>query len=66
MKITVNGNSREMTEPQTLADLMEALDLTTGPCAVERNRSVVPRSEHDKTHLHDGDAIEIVTLVGGG
>lgn len=34
--------------------------------AVERNREVVPRAEHDSTELRDGDRIELVTFVGGG
>src|SRR5205085_650257 len=34
--------------------------------AVEVNLGVVPRAEHAATVLADGDAVEIVTLVGGG
>ena len=30
------------------------------------NRDVVPRAEHPNRQLCDGDAVEIVTLVGGG
>lgn len=34
--------------------------------AVERNGSIVKRSDYDKTVLQDGDTVEIVQFVGGG
>jgi sulfur carrier protein len=33
---------------------------------VELNLEVVPRARHGDTLLHEGDRLEIVTLVGGG
>ena len=36
------------------------------PCAVEVNRTLVPRSRHESHQLQDGDRVEVVTLVGGG
>jgi sulfur carrier protein len=46
--------------------LIEHLGLTEGPVAVEKNRAVVPRAEHDSTPLAAGDSVEIVHFVGGG
>lgn len=34
--------------------------------AVERNGSIVKRSDYDKIVLQDGDTVEIVQFVGGG
>ena len=34
--------------------------------AVERNGSIVKRSDYGKTVLQDGDTVEIVQFVGGG
>jgi thiamine biosynthesis protein ThiS len=34
--------------------------------AVERNREIVPKSEHAATVLGEGDQIELVQFVGGG
>jgi sulfur carrier protein len=34
--------------------------------AVERNFELVPRGNHAECVLHEGDQLEIVTLVGGG
>ena len=66
MKITLNGDDRVLTDPLTVADLLRELGLEGRPCAVERNRTVVPRMEHDSTMLAEGDQLEVVTLVGGG
>lgn len=66
MRITVNGESRECPADQPVEALLADLDLRGRPCAVEVNRTVVPRREHATHALADGDIVEIVTLVGGG
>jgi sulfur carrier protein len=66
MKLTVNGEAREVPAGTTVRRLIELLDLTGGPVAVERNGEVVPRAEHVTTALADADVIEIVHFVGGG
>ena len=66
MQITLNGEAREVPEGLSVRGLVEHLGLTEGPVAVERNRAVVPRAEHDKTPLAPGDVVEIVHFVGGG
>jgi sulfur carrier protein len=66
MQLTVNGDTRQFPEGLTVRGLVEALGLTEGPVAVERNREVVPRAQHAETVLSDRDVVEIVHLVGGG
>ena len=66
MRITVNGEVREAPEGETLASLLAALNVPRQPVAVEVNRELVPRSQHGVRRLAEGDAVEIVTLVGGG
>ena len=66
MRLTVNGEGREIPEPMTVRGLVELLELGDGPVAVERNGDVVPRADHASTGLRDGDVIEIVHFVGGG
>jgi sulfur carrier protein len=46
--------------------LLTQVSLSPGPCAVERNGDLVPWKQRETVVLHDGDCIEIVTLVGGG
>src|SRR4051794_9152380 len=64
--ITVNAEPRSFPDPLTVADLLRRLDKDAKKLAVEVNRNVVPRVEHPTRRLRDGDAVEIVTLVGGG
>ena len=64
--ITVNAERRTFPDPLTVADLLRALDKDAAKLAVEVNRDVVPRAAHAQRRLADGDAVEIVTLVGGG
>ena len=66
MRITVNGEAREIEDRTTVRGLIELLDLTGGPVAVERNGEIVPRAGHTDTALLEGDVIEIVHFVGGG
>ena len=66
MRLTVNGEGREVPEQTTVRGLVELLELDGGPVAVERNGDVVPRAEHVSTALGEGDVIEIVHFVGGG
>ncbi len=64
--ITVNAERRSFAQPLTVANLLAELGRDPKKLAVEVNLNVVPRAEHPTTELRDGDAVEIVTLVGGG
>lgn len=66
MKVTVNGNEREVAEGTTVAQLLEQLKLRSDRIATERNLKVVPKAQYGQTALADGDKLEIVTFVGGG
>src|SRR5580698_6166336 len=64
--ITVNAEPKTLPDPLTVADLLQFLGKDPKKLAVEVNHSVVPRAEHNTRRLGIGDAVEIVTLVGGG
>lgn len=66
MEITVNGTARPLSEPLTLAQLLDQLGLTGKRLAVEVNRDIVPRGEHATHALRDGDRVEIIHAIGGG
>src|SRR5262245_52691702 len=66
MDITLNGEARQIPERSTLADLLVHLGYDRRRIAVEVNREVVPLPRHYEHRLCGGDAVEIVTLVGGG
>jgi thiamine biosynthesis protein ThiS len=66
LRVYINGDSLELSDPTTLAELITDLDLPAARIAVELNRAVVRRSEWSTTMLKDEDRIEIVHFVGGG
>lgn len=66
MDVTVNGEKRALADGMTVVDLLATLALTQRRVAVEINRELVPRSLHGQRKINPGDAIEIVSLVGGG
>ncbi len=66
MRISVNGQGREIAAGTTLSQLLAGLDLGGMRVAVERNLNIVPRNEYDATVLAEGDRLEVVTFVGGG
>jgi thiamine biosynthesis protein ThiS len=65
MFVLVNGQARTVTEPNTLAELLRSLALTT-PFAVARNDEFVPRVAYDDCRLAAGDRIDIVHPTVGG
>lgn len=66
IKIRVNGEDREVEAGESLSEFIGKLGLRTNVIVVERNREIVPRDTYGDTTLNDGDALEIVHLVGGG
>jgi thiazole synthase len=64
--VTINGESREVPEKSTVADLLRQLGVRPENVAVELNRSLVTRARHPETAIASGDVLEVVTLVGGG
>lgn len=66
MRLTINGEMRDMTSAGTVTELLSALELDARKIAIELNREIVPRSAYDVTGLNDGDKIEIVHFIGGG
>ena len=65
LRLTVNGEPRLAAPGTTIADLVAAARLTPDKVAVELNKRLVRAADYGRT-LADGDAVEIVTFVGGG
>jgi sulfur carrier protein len=66
IQVSVNGDRVSLPAGATIGELLRRLSLGGKPVAVEHNRRVVPRAEHDSVRLNHGDRVEIVTFVGGG
>jgi len=66
MQVEVNGESRELRDDLTVAELVEDMGFSGRRIAVEINLEIVPRSSHQRHHLKNGDRVEIVQAIGGG
>ena len=66
MKITVNGEIRELENEVKLNRLLELFSLPSQRIAVELNREVVRKKDWQDIVVKDEDKIEIVHFVGGG
>lgn len=66
MQLVVNGKSREVEGPMTLAAYVTALGLQERMIVVERNGEIVRRERYADTELQPGDTLEIVQMMAGG
>lgn len=66
MRITLNGEPRELPEALSVGALLASLGIDGRRVAVERNLTVVRRAEYATEMVADGDEVEIVNFVGGG
>ncbi len=65
MRVTVNGESREIAA-QSVDALLRELEYEGSHFAIALNYDVVPRSRWAVTALKSGDEIEIITPRQGG
>jgi len=66
MRVLANGDSVELQEGATVADLLAELQLGAKWVLVEHNGEPVPRKQLTTTPLRDGDRLELVRAVAGG
>ena len=66
MELTVNGETRQLAPPLSVAQLVAELGMTDRRIALELNGEILPRSEFGQTLLAGGDTLEIVQAIGGG
>jgi len=66
MTIIVNGDSREVSDGATVADVLRAVGVNPQLVAVEVNLDILRREQYAGAVLRAGDTVEIVQMVGGG
>jgi sulfur carrier protein len=72
MHLTVNGKPRDVDRTPTddgaipLLDLLEAFEVNPRLVAVAINGDVIPKTDFPAARIREGDAVEIVRMVGGG
>ena len=66
IRVTVNGEEREIPEGGSVAELLRLLSLPLDRVAVEVDKSIVRKREWDATTVLPGSRVEVVEFVGGG
>ena len=66
IKISVNGELKEIDENLTVKELLKALNYTKEGFALAINTTFVAIDSYDKTFIKDGDTIDILAPVCGG
>lgn len=66
MKITLNGEPREVAAGLSITALLDMFGFKPEATVVERNADIVDRAQYPKTTISEGDTIELIRFVGGG
>jgi thiamine biosynthesis protein ThiS len=65
MRLKLNGKEREVPPLGTVEDLIRHLEIHR-MIVVEHNGEILSRESYSERAIRDGDALEIVHMVGGG
>lgn len=66
MKISLNGEPTDARDSQTIADLVERLQLPAPTILIEHNGVALHQREWPQRSLREGDQIELLRVVAGG
>ena len=66
MNILLNNKPVKLFDGSTVKKLLENKNIKNKYYAVEINRKIIPKSDHETYIIKEGDKIEISTAIGGG
>jgi sulfur carrier protein len=66
VRLTVNGEDRELADETALPQFLNSFGLDGRRIAVAHNGTVLYREDWPAVTLRDGDRLEIVRMIGGG
>ena len=66
MKITCNGETKEITPNTTLISFIRDMDLNPDTVVAECDGRIVKREEYDNLILSEENVLELIRFVGGG
>jgi sulfur carrier protein len=66
MRISLNGEPKELAGSLSLQDLLNQLQIPSGRVACEVNLKIIKRAFYGDTVLNEGDTVEIIQAIGGG
>jgi len=66
MKLRLNGNGYDHHGDGSLGGLLAELKANPDQVAVMVNDRIIPKTERGALRLEEGDAVEVLTFMGGG
>jgi sulfur carrier protein len=66
MDIRLNGETKQFPDGITILGLLEQLQIQHQRVAVELNEMIVKKERYGSTVIRNGDALEVVSFMGGG
>jgi len=66
MKITLNGNAKELEKEISLTELLDQLGLAGKPVVVEHNKEAIFPRDYPEIIVQDSDELEIISIAAGG
>jgi thiamine biosynthesis protein ThiS len=66
MKVTINGTSKEYANSVPIQELVSQYCKNPKHVIIEVNGEIINASQWQQRSIADGDAIELVSFVGGG
>ncbi len=66
MKVTVNGEAKEVDSGICLADYLQQLSINLETVVVECDEVILKRDEYETHQLQDGMVLELIRFIGGG
>jgi len=66
MKITCNGETKEINPDTTLVNFIRNIELNPDTVVAECDGLIIKRDEYDTFVLSEGNVLELIHFVGGG
>lgn len=66
MKITCNGETKEISPDTTLVSFIRNMNLNPDTVVAECDGRIIKRDEYDTLVLSEGNVLELIRFVGGG
>ena len=66
MTISLNGETADARDAQTIAELVDRFELPPNTVLIEHNGLALHRKEWTERKLAEGDRIEVLRVVAGG
>lgn len=66
MKITCNGETKEITANTSLINFIRDMDLNPDTVVAECDGRIISRDDYESLILREGSVLELIRFVGGG